>query len=397
MLRIVHCITGLTEDGAQGMLLRLVDALAAYGFENRVVSLQARQPMAAQFERIGVPVHSLGVDSIFSGGSGIASLRRLLRAESPDLLQGWMYHSHIALYVAQKVLQRRVPLVWNIRRGLDDIGERSLKTRGVIWANKVLSEVPERIVYCTEQSMQQHEHIGFARGKGIVIGNGFDTNRYRPRQDSRAALRARFGLLADALVIGHVGRYDLAKGHGHLFEGFSRVRSQFPQAQLVCAGRGVDWKNRDLVALLRRSGLSSCTTLLGEYSPVEELYSVFDVMCSSSIAEGFPNVIAEAMASGVPCVVTDTGASRALVEDIGIVVEPRSGGALGNALCVLCARSSDERLEMGAMGRERIRSLHSLQAVSRQYFELYGSVCAGVTSSFGTKSSGSIEGSIRVP
>ncbi len=375
MLKIVHCITGLTGDGAQGMLLRLVTALAAHGIENRVVSLEARQPMASQFERVGVPVYSLGVGSIAAGGRALTALCRLLSAESPDLLQGWMYHGNLALYLARKLMRGCTPLVWNIRRGLDDLGDRSWNTRGMIWMNQILSRVPARIVYCTEQSMIQHEALGFTRGKGIVIGNGFDTERYRPCHDSRDALLSRLGLSADALVIGHVGRYDVAKGHAHLIEAFSRVLSRFPQARLVCAGRGVDKENKDLVALVRRLELSSCIALLGECSPVEKLYPAFDIMCSSSIAEGFPNVVAEAMASGVPCVVTDTGASRALVEDIGLVVEPRSSAALGDALCALCGRGSDERRALGELGRERIRALYSMRAISQQYTDLYRRVC----------------------
>jgi glycosyltransferase involved in cell wall biosynthesis len=378
------------------MLLRLVGALAAHGIENRVVSLQARQPMASQFEKIGVPVYSLGVSSISSGGRGLATLCRLLNSESPDLLQGWMYHGNATLCLARKLMHERVPLVWNIRRGLDDLGERSWKTRSVIWINQMLSRTPERIVYCTEQSMLQHETLGFAQGKGIVIGNGFDTDRYRPRYDSRAVLLSRFGFSADAIVIGHVGRYDVAKGHVHLLEAFSRVRALFPKAQLVCAGRGVDMENKELVAIVRRLGLSSCTTLLGEYSAVEHFYPGLDIMCSSSIAEGFPNVVAEAMASGVPCVATDTGASRALVEGIGFVVEPRSSVALGDALCSLCAQSSDERRALGSLGRERVRAFHSMRAIAQQYMDLYSSLGGGEGGSFRSPAPGDCGGRVGV-
>jgi glycosyltransferase involved in cell wall biosynthesis len=371
MIKVVHCITGLTGDGAQGMLLRLVADLAEHGVNNSVVSLQAREAMASSFEHIGVPVYSLGMNSIYGGAQGFAGLCRILCAEAPDILQGWMYHGNAALYLAQKMLPQRIPLIWNIRRGLDDLGERSWKTRGMIFINRMLSRGPSGIIYCTEQSMVQHEMLGFTRGKGVVIGNGFDTGRYRPRSDSRSLLASRLGLSADALVIGHVGRYDVAKGHRHLLEAFSQVSSLYPKARLVCAGRGVDESNSTLVALLQRLDLSSRTTLLGEYSPVEELYPAFDIMCSSSIAEGFPNVIAEAMASGVPCVVTDTGASRALVEGIGIVVEPRSSAALARGLSTLCAKSVVERRDMGVLSRQRVRDLHSMKVISQRYADLY--------------------------
>jgi glycosyltransferase involved in cell wall biosynthesis len=241
----------------------------------------------------------------------------------------------------------------------------------MIWLNQILSRSADSLIYCTEQSMKQHEMLGFARGCGVVIGNGFDTERYRPRANARAVIAARSGISDEDLIIGHVGRYDVAKGHGYLLEAFSRVHARYPRARLVCAGRGVDHHNADLVAQIRRLEIASAVTLLGEFSPIEDLYPAFDILCSSSIAEGFPNVVAEAMASGVPCVVTDTGASRVLVEGVGEVVQTRSSEDLARGLCSLCATSATERREYGVLARDKIRELHSMKAVSERYANLY--------------------------
>jgi len=381
MIKVVHCITGLTGDGAQGMLLRLVGHLRAHAVESVVVSLQAREPMVSSFEQLGVRVHCLGITSMWRGAKGLRDLAHLLSEESPDILQGWMYHGNAALAFARTLVSRPAPLLWNIRRGLDDLKERAWTTRVVIALNRGLSRCPHTIMYCTDRSMEQHQAMGFSRYNGMVLGNGFDLERFQPRRSARSLLAERLGLSDDTLIIGHIGRYDVAKGHPYLLRAFAQISSEYPGARLICAGRGVDQSNSALVGLVRQQGLESRTILMGESLQVEDIYPAFDILCSSSIAEGFPNAVAEAMASGVPCVVTDTGASRALVEGVGVVVESRSSGALASGLHTLCSMETGERRRLGMLARERIQTRYSIRNIAGSYAGLYERLVMGKSKS----------------
>jgi len=92
---------------------------------------------------------------------------------------------------------------------------------------------------------------------------------------------------------------------------------------------------------------------------------------SSRIGEGFPNVLGEAMACGVPCVATDVGGSRMIIGESGIVVPPSNAVALGEAIVGVLKRPASERLQLGRVARLRVEEKFSISVVSRAYAELY--------------------------
>jgi glycosyltransferase involved in cell wall biosynthesis len=116
--------------------------------------------------------------------------------------------------------------------------------------------------------------------------------------------------------------------------------------------------------------------LFGECARVEEAYSAFDIYCSSSVAEGFPNVVAEAMLSELPCVVTDTGAARELVDGIGYVVSPRDSEALAGALIAAVSAITTSANQNGTAlrARKRIIDRYSLGQIVGRYEQVYGSL-----------------------
>jgi len=373
-MRVVHCITGLSGDGAQRMLLRLVIQLQKRSVDNLVISLSKREALAYDFEQQGIPVHSLGMQHPSQIVGGLAQLGALMRAIAPDVLQGWMYHANLAVSSVAPFLRTKPPVVWNIRRGMDDYAERKFSTRAVVRANAMLSARACRIVYCTQESREQHESFGFASPHGIVIGNGFDTTIFAPHAEKRRAVRVRYGIADHEILIGNIGRDDHAKGRSFLFEAFGRLLQRVPHARLLLVGRGMEESNRELRGALVASRIAAHVILVGEYSPISELYPAMDILCSASVAEGFPNVIAEAMASGVPCVATDTGNTKALVEGVGIVVSSRSGTCLAEGLTAMCDEGDDRRRARGLLARERLKTAHSLTRVVDDYESLYARV-----------------------
>jgi len=146
-MRVVHCITGLSGDGAQRMLLRTAECLRVRGVCNYVVSLSGREPLADVFEAQGIPVCALDMRRGLYDASALWRMRRFLHEVKPNILQGWMYHANAILSLLRPLLEHPVPLAWNIRRGMDDYHERKLSTRAFIHANRVLSAYPDKIIY----------------------------------------------------------------------------------------------------------------------------------------------------------------------------------------------------------------------------------------------------------
>jgi glycosyltransferase involved in cell wall biosynthesis len=371
-MKILHCITGLSGDGAQGMLLRLARSLRSLGLRQEVVNLGPRSELVPAFEDADIPVHSLAMNSgLLHAYSGVRQLRRIISRFKPEVIQGWMYHANLMLLATQGRGRRRLPLLWNIRRGLDDYRELSGKTRFLIHMSAGVSSAAARILYCSTESRAQHEQLGFSKEAGVVVENGYDTDRFKPSHTQGREFRRENRIPSDQIVVGIVGRFDKAKGHEFLFHAFAEISKRFPTTTLLCVGRGMEWSNSELVKIIEPRVKRNQVVLLGEQSQPERIYPAMDLYCSSSIGEGFPNAVSEAMACGVPCVVTDTGASRHVVDDSGIVVPTRSSAALSVALTRMIECGATKRASMGARARARIERHFSLEAVSARYARLY--------------------------
>jgi glycosyltransferase involved in cell wall biosynthesis len=372
VMRVLHCITGLTGDGAQRVLLRLAESMRSLGVQSAVVNLGAPTQLVSQFEAAGVSVWSLNMRASAGGiASAVRRLKQLAEQARPDIIQGWMYHANLVTALWSLASGRSLPILWNIRRGLDDYTQRRLRTRCIIRGNAVLSSRVDGIIYCSPESKAQHEEFGFNLGCSVVFGNGFDTEKFRPRPEYRRAFREQHRISDDELVVGNIGRFDVAKGHAFLIEAFSRVLVERPNVRLVLVGRGMDDSNGEILSRLDSLGCRERVLLLGEQNNVETIHPAFDIYCSSSISEGFPNALSEAMACEVACVTTDTGASRQLVEGIGRVVPARSTRRLVEALLATASDSAETRRASAARGRERIVSRYALSTVAQEYADLY--------------------------
>ena len=169
-----------------------------------------------------------------------------------------------------------------------------------------------------------------------------------------------------------MGRYHRQKGHREFLEAAALVSQSYPQAVFVLCGDGVTWENQELSDLVDAYGLRSRVRLLGRCDDMPGLLPSFDIATSASICgEGFSNTVGEAMACGVPCVVTDVGDSALVVADTGIVVAPQDAGALAEGWQRLLAMGPDDRDKWSQRARVRIEEYFSLHAIIDQYQDLF--------------------------
>ena len=134
-------------------------------------------------------------------------------------------------------------------------------------------------------------------------------------------------------IVGHIARYHPKKDHENLLKAVRLVVDQVPDTIFLLIGRDVTAENRRLIKLMEQLRLESNVSLLGERTDISRLMLAMDLLVSSSAwGEGFPNVIGEAMASGVTCVVTDVGESRSIVGHTGKVVPNSSPELIAEAV-----------------------------------------------------------------
>lgn len=163
----------------------------------------------------------------------------------------------------------------------------------------------------------------------VVIPNGIDTEIFKPDAGSGTRIRAEWGIKEDEKVIGLVARLDPMKDHPTFLEAAAILVKERKDVRFVCVGDGPDLYKSRLRELSCKYGLETKLIWTGTRSDMPFVYNTLDIATSSSsYGEGFPNVIGEAMACGVPCVVTDVGDSGWIVGDTGIVLAPKSPGSI---------------------------------------------------------------------
>jgi glycosyltransferase involved in cell wall biosynthesis len=216
--------------------------------------------------------------------------------------------------------------------------------------------------------------LGYRPKSWANAPNGVDLACFRVRRSEQAALRAQLGLPANALVIGLVARFHPMKDAETFLRAAGIFAKSRPDAQFILCGSGFDASNGVLAALIAELELGGRVILLGRRPDTEDIYPALDILTLCSIyGEGFPNVLCEAMACGVPCVVTDVGDSGAIVGDTGVVVPMRDALALSDGWQNVVSRGMQA---LGDRARARVESNYSLGLMCSRYAALYESIAA---------------------
>jgi glycosyltransferase involved in cell wall biosynthesis len=369
--RILHVIVDLERGGAQAQLYRL---LSKAPNSSGVFSITGSGPLKPEIQALGVRVY---------GGAGawpaglVRSFRRAVRDHRADVICGWMYHGNL-LSLASSVGNNGPAVMWNIRHSLHDISHEKLTTRSAIRAGAMLSFRPKRIVYNSAVAAQQHENLGYRRRCRGVIPNGFDTQRFRPDATQRQRARAGFGVPGDQPLIGVVGRAHPMKNHRGFVSAVAIAIRHTSPFRVVMIGAGVDAPGAGLGEQVRRLGLEGVIDLQGERSNLEGLYPALDLLVlPSAWGEAFPNVVGEAMACGVPCLVTDVGSAAEVVGGTGFVVPSPAPNAVAEELVRTLSVGKPRLHALGVQARRRVERLYSIDAMAAKYRELFHDVTAG--------------------
>jgi glycosyltransferase involved in cell wall biosynthesis len=371
-VRIVHVITGLGVGGAETMLAKLLETerLRQPGRTVEVICLGRAGPLADRITATGIPLSCIGMGP---GGerspvSGFRMLLARLRATSPDVVQCWMYHADLLGGLASLIAVPRAARIWSIRASSMPYPS-SLLTRAVIRTCALLSWiVPHRIISCSTAAAALHEGIGYRASRIVVIPNGFDLTRFEPDPIARASVRAELALDDRAPIIGCVARFDPQKDFPTLFRAYARVAERNASAVLVLVGRGCGPENssvREMIAPALRLRVH----LLGVRADIPRLTAAFDVaLLTSAYGEGFPNVLGEALACGVPCVATDVGDSREIVGDEGFTAGIGDAPAIADGILSVLARPEHERVLASERSRARAMHDYDLDAIAARYW-----------------------------
>lgn len=363
-LTVLHVITGLDRGGAETMLAKLVTAADPARCRSIVVSMTDEGSIGAGLRAAGVPLYTLGLRRGRPAPSALFGLLRIIRRERPEVLQSWLYHADL-LALAASWMTPGLPLVWNLRCSDMDLGFYSRQVRLVRRILALASARPAAIIVNSDSGRRYHEALGYHPRRWEIIPNGFDIERFHPDPAARRAWRERLGAGEAGLLIGMVARVDAMKDHATFFDAAARVAARRQDAMFVLAGRGTE-------SLKCPPVLTGRLHALGERDDIASILASLDVaVLSSAFGEGFPNVLGEAMACGVPCIATDIGDSAAIIGDTGSIVPPRDGEALAGAMLDWMGRDPAALAQAKAAARRRVAEHYALPAIVERYQRLY--------------------------
>lgn len=328
---VCHIVTGLDDGGAEGVLFRL--CANDHSVTHVVISLMGDGKYGALLRAIGVEVVTLDMPRGRITWAGIARLWRTLRDARPCVVQTWMYHADVVGGLVAR-LARSGRVFWGIRNSTLSPLHTARRTRVMVRVAAVLSHaVPDAIVSCSQRAAEVHMAKGYPSKLFTVIPNGVDTVAFAPDEQARRSVRTELGISESTTIIGMVARFDPQKDHQTLLRAVNVVTSRQSDVQLLLVGTGMTTSNDQLAMIIDENGMRNHTILAGQRNDIDAIMNAIDVhVLTSAYGEAFPNVVAEAMACGTPCVVSDVGDAALIVGSNGWVVPPNNPGQFADAL-----------------------------------------------------------------
>jgi glycosyltransferase involved in cell wall biosynthesis len=371
--RILHIIVGLNVGGAELMLKRLIESGEASFQEVIVVSLTTLGEIGEALRARGVKLYVLGLSRAIGFPIVIMKLIRIIRRHRPVIVQTWMYHADLLGGLAAR-LAGSCAVVWNIRSTAIPQGSLSF-TYWLIRVCKLCSHfIPHRIICCAESAKVAHIKLGFSAHKIIVVPNGYDFSVFDCFMNAKSESRNELGFEEGDLVIGTVGRFDPLKDFHNFVNAAAILTEKRSDVKFLMIGRNIDWGNSTLSWWIKEAGLEKRFKLIGEQSAVPYYLSAMDVFCLSSVNEAFPNVVVEAMAIGLPCVVTRAGDAADILEDDNYTVPVKDSNSLAEALLRLIYLKPVDRRSLGERNARKVRAEYGIKKIQREYEKVYDEV-----------------------
>ena len=364
-MKILHIITSLLDGGAEGVLFRI----CSHDKNNQhiVISLRGNGKYGELLSKKGTKIYTLKMKPSKFSISSFFKLIKILKKEKPNIVQTWLYHSDFFGGIATRFAGIK-NLIWNIRHS--DFDKKHTKKKLLILIKilaKISSFLPKRIIFCSKKSIKLHKKIGYQSNKIEYIPNGYDTKNFKPNYKRDINYKNHKTLL------GCVARLHPQKDHKNLLHALKIVKKNVTNFRCILVGLGMEKKNKIIRNLIKKFNLEKEISLLGSKKNINQIMRKIDIhILASSYGEAFPNVVAEAMASGTPCVATDVGDTSLVVGNTGWITKPNNPELLAKKIIEAIKKSrSNEWKNQCKIARDRIVNNFSIKRMIDNYNEVW--------------------------
>ena len=363
MIKIAFLIRSLGYGGAERQLVTLAKGLDRKRFDVTVLHFYSDGPLAEVLKESGIKTISLKKRGRWDLFGFLLRFVRHIKLIRADVIHGYLGTSNLLILLC-KSFSPQTRMIWGVRASNVDLSRYDWLPRLTFQVERLFSRFADLIIVNSNAGQAHCLAHGFLAERMVVISNGIDAERFKPDREAGARLRAEWGVSEKTILIGLVGRLDPMKDHATFLRAAALMCEGRYDVRFVCVGGGPESYRQEMQQLTRELGISENVVWPGVRADISAIHNALDIASSSSAyGEGFPNVIGEAMACGVPCVVTDVGDSALIVGDTGVVVAPQDPEALA-AGWVSCLQK--DRTAMGMKARLRITENFSVPRLVEQ-------------------------------
>ncbi|MBS4048022.1 MAG: glycosyltransferase [Alphaproteobacteria bacterium] len=350
-MRILLFLRSLLHGGTERQVIVLARGLKARGHEVRIVTLYGGHAFADDLTAAGIKHDPLGKLGRFDLFAPHRKLVQLARSWPADVVYSFLPAQNLAA-VLLSLFYPQAKLVIGVRAAGLDLQRydwlAGLSYRLEPWfarrADLVISNSAAGELWCEER--------GFPKGKLLTIPNGVETDKFRFDDAARRRLRENLGLAVDAVLVTVVARLDVMKGHPVFLHAAAQLAREYTNMVFACVGNGTEEYLADLMRLASELDISDRVIWLPAQKDVRAVFSASDIGVLPSIfGEGFPNILVEGMACGLPMVATDTGDARRIVNGYLPIVPPSNATELAGAISAVASN-----LHMASILREKLRA-----------------------------------------
>ncbi|MDQ5823235.1 MAG: glycosyltransferase [Chloroflexota bacterium] len=372
-VRVLQIIDVLGPGGAEMLLHTLASAIDASRFDLHVCGLRPDYPydLAPQIRALGVPVVAMNQRNAYDVPTLIA-LIRYIRRHKIDIIHTHLLASDIMGRVAGFIT--RTPVVSTVHNSRQDFDHEPARRR---WMERWTARLWCRRLIVVSPTLREEiaGWYGLPASRFVAIPNGVDTTRFRPMPElDRTALKRDLlgdsGVSGEATLVLNVARLMPQKGLRYLVEAARLVLDRRPEVRFAVVGQG-DLKD-ELNAQVADLGLHGKFVLAGIRSDVPELMAASDVFVLSSLWEGLPISLLEAMSSGCPVVATEVGGVGGVVQHdrTGLLVPPEDPQALAQAI-LSCLDNPQDAQQRATAARAWAHAHYSMETWVRKLEQLY--------------------------
>ncbi|MCS7240864.1 MAG: glycosyltransferase [Candidatus Bipolaricaulota bacterium] len=370
MKRLILVVTGLDLGGAENQVVHLAKRLQRRGWDVWVLSLRPPGVLAKELHDARIPAIFLGIRSRLGAPFGALRLIKMIRRLKPHIVHAHMFHANLLCRLVRPFAP--VPVLVCTAHSTYEAPSSAKCPQEVTWrewAYRLTDPLCDLTTQVSRAGLARYLAVkAVSPYKALVVYNGIDTAFFQPDQALREKLRRELGV-GNTFVWLSVGRLEPQKDHHTLLRAFALLGAY--EATLIIVGEGR--LRHELEELANSLGLDDRVRFLGRRQDIPALMNAADAFVLSSVWEGFPLVLVEALACGLPVVATDSGGPRELLDEerVGYLVQPKDPTALAQAMRLVMELSPTERQRMGERGRRHILNRFDLDSIVNEWDALY--------------------------